>query len=66
MDSEEWGVKKKESTVVAAKEEVNVYSITYELDRIAPNILTTVIDTLASSLTSGDVAERWRARSEYW
>jgi hypothetical protein len=61
IDSEEWGVKKKGSTVAAAKEEVNVYSITYELHRIAPNVLTTVIDTLGSSLTSRDVAERWRA-----
>jgi hypothetical protein len=61
MDSEEWGVKKKGSIVAAAKEEVNVYSITYELHRIAPNVLTTVIGTVASSLVSGDVAARGRA-----
>lgn len=58
-DSEEWGVKKK-GTIVT-KEEVNVYSIVYELHRIAPNILTTVIGTVASSLVSGDVGARGRA-----
>jgi hypothetical protein len=38
MDSEEWRVKKRGSIVAAAKEEVNVYSITYELHRIAPDL----------------------------
>ena len=61
FESEEWGVKKKGTIAAAIKEEVNVYSITYELHRIAPNILTTVIGTVASSLVSGDVAARGRA-----
>jgi hypothetical protein len=38
-----------------------VYSIVYELHRIAPNILTTVIGTVASSLVSGDVGARGQA-----
>ena len=63
QDSEEWGVKKKGTigAVVKADSEVNVYSITYELHRIAPNILTTVIGTVASNLQSGDVGARGRA-----
>jgi hypothetical protein len=59
FDSEEWGVKKK-GTIVT-KDEVNVYSIVYELHRIAPNILTTVIGTVAGSLVSGDVGARGQA-----
>lgn len=65
MDSEEWGRAKKGSIAAAnqqgREQEVTVYSITYELHRIAPNILTTVIGTVASSLMSGDVSARGRA-----
>ncbi|EED91434.1 hypothetical protein THAPSDRAFT_262697, partial [Thalassiosira pseudonana CCMP1335] len=39
----------------------NVWSISYELHRIAPNILTTVIGTVATSLVSGEANVRWRA-----
>ena len=61
-DSEEWGLKKKGTIAVTApSNEVNVYSITYELHRIAPNILTTVIGTVASNLLSADVGARGRA-----
>ena len=64
-DSEEWGRAKKGSIAAAnqqgREQEVTVYSITYELHRIAPNILTTVIGTVASSLMSGDVSARGRA-----
>ena len=63
QDSEDWGVKKKGTIGAHAKSdsEVNVYSITYELHRIAPNVLTTVIGTVASNLQSGDVGARGRA-----
>ncbi|KAL7520542.1 hypothetical protein ACHAWX_005260 [Stephanocyclus meneghinianus] len=61
-NSEEWGVKKKGTIAVTApSNDVNVYSITYELHRIAPNILTTVIGTVASNLLSADVGARGRA-----
>lgn len=39
----------------------NVYSVSYELHRIAPQILTTVIGTVATSLTDMDLARRWQA-----
>lgn len=39
----------------------NVYSISYELHRIAPQILTTVIGTVSSSLENEDLAKRWQA-----
>ncbi len=39
----------------------NVYSISYELHRIAPQILTTVIGTISSSLVDVDVGKRFRA-----
>lgn len=39
----------------------NVYSVSYELHRIAPQILTTVIGTVATSLTDIDLARRWQA-----
>lgn len=39
----------------------NVYSVSYELHRIAPQILTTVIGTVSTSLLDTDVARRWQA-----
>eukprot|EP00574_Skeletonema_japonicum_P008396 CAMPEP_0201719072 /NCGR_PEP_ID=MMETSP0593-20130828/4392_1 /ASSEMBLY_ACC=CAM_ASM_000672 /TAXON_ID=267983 /ORGANISM="Skeletonema japonicum, Strain CCMP2506" /LENGTH=1727 /DNA_ID=CAMNT_0048209463 /DNA_START=14 /DNA_END=5197 /DNA_ORIENTATION=+ len=39
----------------------DVYSIAYELHRITPMILTTVIGTVASDLTNTDVDKRWQA-----
>lgn len=39
----------------------NVYSIAYELHRIAPQILTTVIGTVASNLINQDITKRWQA-----
>ena len=39
----------------------NVYSVSYELHRIAPQILTTVIGTVATSLTDMNLARRWQA-----
>ncbi|KAL7541882.1 hypothetical protein ACHAXR_011327 [Thalassiosira sp. AJA248-18] len=39
----------------------NVYSISYELHRIAPQILTTVIGTVSTSLTNPDLTKRWQA-----
>mmetsp|Transcript_210 Transcript_210/g.393 ORF Transcript_210/g.393 Transcript_210/m.393 type:complete len:1914 (-) Transcript_210:1028-6769(-) len=43
------------------KSGVNVYSISYELHRIAPQILTTVIGTVSTSLVNTDVTKRWQA-----
>ena len=39
----------------------DVYSIAYELHRITPMILTTVIGTVSSDLTNTDVDKRWQA-----
>ncbi|KAL3823061.1 hypothetical protein ACHAXA_011113 [Cyclostephanos tholiformis] len=39
----------------------NVYSVSYELHKIAPQILTTVIGTVSTSLLDADVAKRWQA-----
>ena len=39
----------------------NVYDVSYELHRIAPQILTTVIGTVSTSLVSQDLAKRWQA-----
>ncbi len=56
------GSQKKGTIVVTApSNNVNVYSITYKLHRIAPNILTTVIGTVALNLLSANVGARVRA-----
>ncbi|KAL9188826.1 hypothetical protein ACHAXT_007204 [Thalassiosira profunda] len=39
----------------------NVYAVAYELHRIAPQILTTVIGTVSHELRNEDVARRWQA-----
>lgn len=39
----------------------NVYAVAYELHRIAPQILTTVIGTVSHELRNEDVAKRWQA-----
>jgi len=49
------------STGQVAHTGADVWSITYELHRIAPQILTTVIGTVASSLVYPEVGPRWRA-----
>ena len=53
------------ATHLAAKETTqpgaNVYSISYELHRIAPQILTTVIGTVSTSLINQDLTKRWQA-----
>lgn len=52
------------ATHLAPKESspgANVYSISYELHRIAPQILTTVIGTVSTSLQNADLAKRWQA-----
>jgi hypothetical protein len=49
------------SSTTADSSGTNVYSISYELHRIAPQILTTVIGTISSSLVDVDVGKRFRA-----
>lgn len=39
----------------------NVYSVSYELHRIAPQILTTVVGTVSTSLVDTNVSRRWQA-----
>jgi len=44
-----------------AQSGANVYAISYELHRIAPQILTTVIGTVSTSLVNQDLTKRWQA-----